>query len=299
MGRVSSDVPRSRPERTHRAGLPGRSRACRRRTAIRYHRARSPISRQRGFPGRGRRPARARGWSVWNRYQRLPRRPGETTKSTRERSREWGNVEIALATHYHGDHFDPDAVARFLVANPEAVFISTPQAVERLRARLRGYGQKTGDLLARVRAVLPAEGAIEHLEIDGINIQILNLHHGRRTLPVENLGFVVTLGDQRFLHFGDTEAKMAGFEPYLDLLRDVDLALLPFWFLSSDWRAEMVRNLIQPDDIVVAHLPTPDADAGHFGRWQSHENLVGVIERAFPRARTPRRSDESYRFDDD
>ncbi len=228
-----------------------------------------------------------------------PTVPEELRDQLERGAGEWGNVEIALASHYHGDHFDPDAVARFLEANPEAVFVSTPQAVERLRARLEASGQRTGDLPARVRAVLPAEGAIEHLEIDGINIQVLNLHHGRRTPPVENLGFIVTLGGRRFLHFGDTEAKMEGFEPYLDVLRDVDLALLPFWFLSSDWRAEMVRDLIQPDDIVVAHMPTPNADAGHFGRWKSHENLVGVIERAFPRARLPRRSGESYRFDDD
>jgi L-ascorbate metabolism protein UlaG (beta-lactamase superfamily) len=50
---------------------------------------------------------------------------------------EWGSVAVALATHHHGDHFDPAAVGRFLEANPEARFVSTPQAVERLRPRGR------------------------------------------------------------------------------------------------------------------------------------------------------------------
>jgi len=149
-----------------------------------------------------------------------------------------------------------------------------------------------------VRAVLPAEGTVEHMEFDGIELAVLNLHHGRRDPPVENLGLVITIGDQSFLHFGDTEAKMEEFEPYLDILRDTDLALLPFWFLSSEWRARMVRDLIQPRWIVVAHMPTPDAGDSYFGRWQSYDKLVRSIRSAFPEARFPARAGESYRFGD-
>jgi L-ascorbate metabolism protein UlaG (beta-lactamase superfamily) len=208
---------------------------------------------------------------------------------------EWGDIQVALATHYHPDHFHPDSVARFLAANPEAVFLSTPQATGRLR---RSHPEATG-LLARARAVLPAKGTVERLEIRGIGIEVLNLHHGRRSPPVENLGFVVTLGRKRFIHFGDTEAKMQDFEPYLELLRNPDLALLPFWFLSSEWRAGMVRDLIRPRWIVVAHMPLETASPSHFGRWRSYDNLVRVIETAFPKARFPRDSGESYRFGDE
>jgi L-ascorbate metabolism protein UlaG (beta-lactamase superfamily) len=216
---------------------------------------------------------------------------------------EWSNIQVAIATHHHGDHFDPDSVARFLEANPKAVFVSTPQAIDRLTAHLAGQWTSPAsiqtDLLARLRAVLPAEGSTERLEVAGIGIEVLNLHHGRRDPPVQNLGLVVTLGDQRFLHFGDTEAKMEEFEPYLDLLRDTDLALLPFWFLSSEWRAQMVRDLIQPHRIVVAHLPMPDADASYFGRWNSYDNLVRSITTAFPDARFPDQPGESLRLGGD
>jgi L-ascorbate metabolism protein UlaG (beta-lactamase superfamily) len=205
---------------------------------------------------------------------------------------EWGGVDVAIATHAHPDHFGADSVVRFLRANPAAIFVSTPQAVERVRAAAAG----DADLLARVRGVLPKAGAVEHLEIAGIGIDLLNLHHGLRIPPVENLGVVVTLGGLRFLHLGDTEAKMETFEPYLELLRGTDLALVPFWFLASEWRAEMVRDQLRPRWIVVGHLPTPTAPAGHFARWRSYENLVEVIKAAFPEARFPEKPGERYEY---
>ena len=211
----------------------------------------------------------------------------------------WGDIQVVLATHHHGDHFDPGAVARFLEANRAAVFVSTPQAVRRLTAGLTTGDSERTELLTRVHGILPVEGAVEHLEISGIAIDLLNLHHGRRSPPVENLGLAVTLGDTRFLHFGDTEAKTEDFEPYLELLRGTDLAVLPFWFLSSEWRADMVRELIRPRWIVVSHMPTPNAAPSHFARWQSFENLIRVIETAFPKARLPRRPGEIYIFDDE
>ncbi len=218
----------------------------------------------------------------------------EATRAELERGAgPFAGVTVALASHHHPDHFDPGTVARFLVSNPEAVFVSTPQAVARLEQEVPG----AESLRPRLRAVLPPAGQTERLEIGGAGITVLNLHHGPRDPPVENLGFVVALGRFRFLHFGDTEAKMDDFRPYLELLRGTDIALLPFWFLSSEWRVEMVRIEIAPRSIVVAHLPLPDAPPGHFGRWQTYDDLLALIRSNFPEARIPAFTGESYRFE--
>ncbi|MFQ5351382.1 MAG: MBL fold metallo-hydrolase, partial [Thermoanaerobaculia bacterium] len=37
----------------------------------------------------------------------------------------FAGVDLILASHFHGDHFDAAAVARHLRANPGAVFLST------------------------------------------------------------------------------------------------------------------------------------------------------------------------------
>ena len=223
--------------------------------------------------------------------------PAEIRNGLEDGTGEWRDVRVAMATHHHRDHFDAESTIRFLEANRGAIFVSTPQAFELFSDQLGSEYSHREDLLGRFRAILPAEGVIEPLEIEGIRIDVLNLHHGRRTPPVENLGFIVTLGRHRFLHFGDTEAKMEDFEPYLDRLRGTELALLPFWFLSSDWRAQMVRELIRPTWIVAAHLPTPDAPTGHFGRWRSYDNLLQVMREAFPSARFATDPGASYHFD--
>jgi L-ascorbate metabolism protein UlaG (beta-lactamase superfamily) len=219
-------------------------------------------------------------------YETVP----EPLRSELERGAgEWGGVTLALATHFHPDHFDAAAVARFLAANPQASFVSTPQAVDRLRAL-----HPAATLLDRCRAVLPAPGTSERLEVGGVQVDVLNLHHGHREPPVENLGLVVHSGDLGWLHFGDTEAKMEDFAPYLDLLAEPDLALLPFWFLSSEWRADLVRDRLRPRWIVVAHTPLPTAPAGHFARWLSYDNLLTVMRQAFPDAVLPTAPGESY-----
>lgn len=222
--------------------------------------------------------------------------PDELRRPLEQGTGEWGDVDIAIASHHHADHFDPNSVIRFLAANREAVFVSTPQAIERVHRSLGEAASHDPELLVRLRAVLPKEGEVERLEIRGVEIEFLNLHHGPLTPPVENLGIIVSLDGMRFLHFGDTEAKMETFGPYLDLLLDTDLALLPFWFLSSEWRADMVRDLIRPRWIVVGHLPTPTAPAGHFARWGTYENLVDIIEAGFPEARFPDAPGERYRY---
>lgn len=215
-------------------------------------------------------------------YQTLPENLRESLESGADGG---GAIQVALASHYHPDHFEPAAVGRFLTANPEAVFVSTPQAADSFRST----HPERADLQRRFHAVLPEPGTVVSLTFDGIRVDAINLHHGRRNPPVENLGFVVTIGDERFIHFGDTEAKMEDFEPYLNLLAEPDLALLPFWFLSSEWRAEMVRTLIRPGFIVCAHLPTPDAPASHFARWNSYSELRATIEDSFPEAWIPSR----------
>ena len=55
-------------------------------------------------------------------------------------------VDAILITHWHEDHFSPEAAAAHLGRNPRAVFISSPEVVTRLRAarpdlRPIGFGQ--------------------------------------------------------------------------------------------------------------------------------------------------------------
>ena len=107
---------------------------------------------------------------------------------------------------------------------------------------------------------------------------------------------MIEIDGARVIHFGDTEAKLDEFEPYLDTLTGADVALLPFWFLTSEWRATMVRERLAPRAIVVAHLPERTAPASYFGRWKSHARVIELIGRDFPSAAVPARADQSWSF---
>jgi glyoxylase-like metal-dependent hydrolase (beta-lactamase superfamily II) len=61
------------------------------------------------------------------------------TSSADERTRLEGaqapydRVDAVLITHWHEDHFSPEAAAAHLSSNPRALFISSPEVVDRLR----------------------------------------------------------------------------------------------------------------------------------------------------------------------
>ncbi len=191
------------------------------------------------------------------------------------------DVDLILATHFHGDHFDATAVAAHLRSNPGAHFVSTPQAVELLGRELNDEPA----VRARVEAVHPPEGLPRRLSRQGVGFEVFNLHHGRnRRPPVENLGFLIQLGELRILHIGDTEADSADFEPYELPAREIDLALLPAWYLTYDHWIAAVRQQIRPRRIGVMHLALPTAPASYFGPDGSYNSRIAEIRENFPQA---------------
>ena len=201
-------------------------------------------------------------------------------------------VDLILATHHHADHFGPQAVSRHLQANAGARFISTPQTAEALKRTL-GNGPL---VLERVKAVEPEEGERLRLKVNGIQVQVLNLHHGRRrSPPVQNNGYVVKIGGLKILHIGDTEATAEGFRPYALAAEKIDVAFVPSWFLSSEDWLEVVRDEIKPRKIVVMHIPARDAPAGFFGEG-SYDKEIKAIKEEFPGAVIFDRPGDSHSF---
>lgn len=205
----------------------------------------------------------------------------------------FAGVDLVLATHYHDDHFGPEEVLAFLTTQRDAPLVSTPQAVERIRAS----GEIDPELQSRLHAVHPREGDSVTFTEGAVRVEILNLHHGRgRRPPVENLGFLIELGGLRILHVGDTEVSLADVAPYDLDERAIDLALLPGWFLAEPGWAEVTRALA-PRAIVAMHLAEPDAPASWFGSAGSLEGRKRRIREAFPGVWIPSRPLESRQFD--
>lgn len=201
------------------------------------------------------------------------------------------DVDLVLATHAHGDHFDAVAVGTYLTANTGARFVSTEQAVAALERGFDGFAA----IEDRVRAVKPEAGG--RVVLAELGVTVLDLHHGRdRSPPVQNHGFLIERKGARILHLGDTEVTADELAPMkLDALA-IDAALVPSWYFdAAPWKGA-IEGAVAPRLSVVMHLP-PD--------WEVSERTVNQrqararvprIREAYPRALVPRRELERLRL---
>lgn len=79
--------------------------------------------------------------------------PGETWQQMIDREPPFDRVALALVSHVHRDHVQPDAAVRFLSAHPETRLITSPEVVAKLRA-VEGFAA----IAERIEAVLPEPG---------------------------------------------------------------------------------------------------------------------------------------------
>jgi L-ascorbate metabolism protein UlaG (beta-lactamase superfamily) len=179
-------------------------------------------------------------------------------------------VGLALATHYHLDHWDPGAIARFLGSNPSAVFASTPEATAMMPYDVRG----------RVKALGTAGGpGALRLEASGARVQAIPLDHG--TTP--HLAYRIECGGRILAHLGDADPSEANFAR-LAQAGSVDVALVPFWWLNDAGGRAFLKDRWKPRHLVAFHLGADDTMA------------VDRIRRDTPQAWVCTRQGESRRY---
>src|SRR5687768_9537220 len=123
-------------------------------------------------------------------------------------------VRLALATHFHLDHWDAGAIAQFLTNSASAVFGSPPTAGAMLPSALK----------PRVRLLWPEQGQTAvRLAEGGAVVDAIPLDHGR---PVENLGYRLECGGRVLFHLGDSTVSEANFARLVAAGR-ADVALVP------------------------------------------------------------------------
>ncbi len=135
------------------------------------------------------------------------------------------NIDLILASHMDGDHFDPNQIKTYMLRNPNTVFISTSQSTTQISG-----------LDERVIEMDPAlAGSPQMEEVNGIQVEALYLSHGTVPEGMEehyNNGYVVTIGDLTFFHTGD----IGGTEDMLALNLDdkgIDLAFIVHFYMRS------------------------------------------------------------------
>jgi len=157
-------------------------------------------------------------------------------------------VTLALATHFHLDHWDAGAITRFLSNNPHAVFGSTPQATAMLPSSL---GQ-------RVRTLWPEKSEPVRLQVGNVTVDALPLEHGEYS-TTQNLGYRISICQQVLFHLGDAGLSDQNFAT-LTQSGQADIAMVPWWLLDAKGGA-FIKEKWKPHHIVVLHFGGADADA--------------------------------------
>ncbi|MCP5049308.1 MAG: MBL fold metallo-hydrolase [bacterium] len=177
--------------------------------------------------------------------------PEETMKMILNGRPPFDNINLALVTHNHRDHFEASVAATFLENHPGAFLAAPADAVktlketcknwEKIRARVVTFDLKIGETSAR--------------EINGISVQAFRtLHSGDRKEP-ENLVYLVNLEGWSIFHEGDSNGYTETFKSFKLEEKTIDLALVHFWFPLDQGGAKILQEILRPGHIGLIHLP--------------------------------------------
>jgi len=165
------------------------------------------------------------------------------------------DIELLLVSHIHGDHFNAELVAQYLQVSKTARLFTTSQAKSEITKNFSGLANIT-DKTQVIRY---------HAEMDtsfcakGIQVRMVRIAHGgARWSGMQNVGHIVEVGGMKFLHIGDPSYGKKDFER-LQLFKDkIDVAILPFWFLTAAQGREIINQLIKPAYLIAVHVPPKD-----------------------------------------
>jgi L-ascorbate metabolism protein UlaG (beta-lactamase superfamily) len=178
-------------------------------------------------------------------------------------------IDLALATHFHLDHWDAGAISRFLRNNPRALFASTEHATAMIPSSLR----------ERVRNLWPANGRPSRLAAGPAKLTAIPLKHG----ATQNLAYRLELSGRTLVHLGDADASDENFSP-LASAGAVDVALVPFWWLLDSKATSFMKERWKPRNLAALHVGTTDLDS------------LSAVRAAWPGVWVPTTPREARRF---
>jgi L-ascorbate metabolism protein UlaG (beta-lactamase superfamily) len=166
-------------------------------------------------------------------------------------------IDLILVSHKHLDHFHPESVGLHLQHNPNTLLVSSQQVVDEVEKNFKDFQA----IKPRITAVTPPWKERVAMKIAGVDLEILSLRHGTgRHATIQNLGHIIKLGGKKLLHVGDADTAIENFQ---DLNLDeegIDIAFIPYWFLTDDEGRTVVREHIKPKHIIAVHISPSEAD---------------------------------------
>ncbi|MFT4671887.1 MAG: L-ascorbate metabolism protein UlaG (beta-lactamase superfamily) [Pseudohongiellaceae bacterium] len=172
----------------------------------------------------------------------------------------YDGLDAIFISHYHGDHFTPEDVLRFMNARPNVELYAPSQAVMALRTIATDADQKIFNRITFVDLEykdVPVTLIVDNLMIEAVRIPHSGWPTGR--LDIANIVWRVTLDDATtVIHLGDADANDVHFATDSEFWSNnqPDMAFPPYWFYSSQSGLDILSGRIAAQQSVGIHVPT-------------------------------------------
>lgn len=183
--------------------------------------------------------------------------PGPVRSKLWNRTAPFDGAMLVLASHEHTDHVQLRTLEKLLLCNPGAHLVSSTQVVRILENGAADYAA----LKDRVESVPVKRGQTTTHTEEGLRVDFVQLDHaGKGHERLVNLGHLIELGGLRILHVGDAEPAPGNFAAYDLETRDIDVAIVPYWYFGSPGGAQVLRDEIRARTLIACHVPPREWD---------------------------------------
>lgn len=171
----------------------------------------------------------------------------------------FGNIDVALVSHQHFEHFQPDYACRFMQASSSARLVSSQQVVNLFYDRCRNFPKDS----SRVEVVELASGEAHTIELGPTgSVTIFPLSHGHgKFARLTNYGHLVDLNGHTVLHVGDAATQADDFRAAGLKNRPIDLALVPYLYFLRPRGETLLQTEIDARHLVAVHTPPGEVAA--------------------------------------
>lgn len=160
-------------------------------------------------------------------------------------------VDVVLVTHNHPDHFEAASAGRFLTQNPRAVLVVPADAAGTLRDSLPQWDS----ISDRVISIGLDPGESVEQAIGGVTVTAYRtLHSGQRDTP-QNLMYLIEMEGRTVFHEGDSDGHPDTFSLFDLSDKQIDLALVHFWFPTNLEAERTLREILRADHVGLFHFP--------------------------------------------
>ena len=163
----------------------------------------------------------------------------------------YDGVDLVLVTHAHRDHFNAQIAVDYLNSNKEALMIVPPQAIDSMKQ----YPESFAKVKDRVNS-FPWKKGWRQATFGEISIKTTYmLHAGKSNKYTQNAIYIINIGGKQVIHLGDTQMERDHFDNLRLEYENFDAAIVPFWYLTSVYGAELVRKFMHSKEIIGVHFP--------------------------------------------